>query len=319
MTEMMKAVQIHQYGGPDVLMLEEVLRPEPAAGELLVRVQAMGVNPVDWKTRSGRGVAGRYGSDQFPLILGWDISGTVEEVGDGVTGYEVGDAVFGMPRFPDVGAAYADFVAAPAVELARKPDSITHIQAAALPLVSLTAWQALFDAAELKDGQKILIHAAAGGVGHIAVQLARWKNAFVVGTASANNAEYLADIGVSQFVDYRTERFEEVVGDVDVVLDTMSGETRERSWGVLKRGGMMVSILGQPDPETAAQFGVEAAGILVYPDGRQMADIAALVDGRKLRPHVEAVYPLSEAAVAHDHVQRGHTRGKVVLVPQNES
>lgn len=315
MTKMMKAVQIHQYGGPNVLKFEQVPRPEPAAGELLVRIRAMGVNPVDWKTRSGRGVAGRYGSDHFPLILGWDVSGTVEEVGDGVTGYEIGDAVFGMPRFPDVGAAYAGYAAVPVAEMTLKPDSVTHVQAAALPLVSLTAWQALFEAAKLEDGQKILIHAAAGGVGHVAVQLARWENAFIFGTASANNAGYLADIGVDQFIDYRKQRFEEVVEDVDVVLDTMSGETRERSWGVLKQGGMMVSILGQPDSKTAAQFGVEAAGILVYPDGRQMAEIAALVDAGNLRPHVEAVYPLSEVAVAHEHVQGGHTRGKVVLVP----
>jgi NADPH:quinone reductase-like Zn-dependent oxidoreductase len=315
----MKAIQIHQYGGPEVLNLEEIPRPEPAAGELLVRVLAAGVNPVDWKTCAGRGLAKRYGEEHFPLIVGWDVSGIVEEVGSNVTGFEVGDAVFGMPRFPGIAAAYANYVTAPAEEVVFKPDNITHIQAAALPLVSLTAWQALFDAAALEEGQRILIHAAAGGVGHVAVQLAKWKKAFVIGTASKRNAGFLADIGVDHFVDYQSQRFEDVVANVDIVLDTMSGETRERSWGVLKTGGMLVSIQGTPDLETAEQFGVRATSILVYPDGNQMAQIAGLVNCGKVKPHVDAVYPLSEVAQAHDHVIRGHTRGKVVLVMDHES
>jgi len=309
----MKAIQIHQYGGPEVLQLEEAPRPAVEAGELLVRVHAAGVNPVDWKTRAGRGLAGRYGSDQFPLILGWDISGIVQEVGPGVSGFEIGDAVFGMPRFPGVAAAYAEYTAVPAAEVTHKPDSLSHVQAAALPLVSLTAWQALFEAADLQAGNKILIHAAAGGVGHVAVQLAKWRNAFVIGTASARNADYLAEIGVDQFVDYQSQRFEDVVSEVDVVLDTMSGETRQRSWGVLQPGGSLVSILGQPPAGTAVQFGVRSTSILVYPDGSQMAQIAALVDSGTIKPHVDAVFPLAEAAQAHEYVHRGHTRGKVVL------
>lgn len=319
MTKMMKAVQIHQYGDPAVLKLEEIPCPEPTEGELLVRVHAASVNPVDWKTRAGRGLAGRYESDHFPLILGWDISGVVEEVGPGVSGYAVGDAVFGMPRFPGIAAAYAEYTTAPAAELVHKPDSITHVQAAALPLVSLTAWQALFDAAALEDGQKILIHAAAGGVGHVAVQLAKWKKAFVIGTASERNAGYLAEIGVDHFIDYQAQRFEDVVANVDIVLDTMSGETRERSWGVLKMGGTLVSILGAPDPETAKRYGVRAANVLVYPDGNQMAQIAELAGSQNLKPHIDAVYPLSEVAQAHEHVQTGHTRGKVVLVMHHDA
>jgi len=245
--------------------------------------------------------------------LGWDISGIVEEIGAGVTRFKKGDAVYGMPRFPQIAAAYAEYVSIPDAEVAHKPQSIDHIHAAALPLVSLTAWQALFEAIDLKDGQNILIHAAAGGVGHIAVQLAKWKNAFVIGTASAHNADYLAEIGVDQFVDYRAYRFEDVVSDVDVVLDAMSGNVRQRSWSVLKPGGIIVSILGPPSAETAAQYGVRATNVLVHPDGRQLAEIAALADSGILKPNVEAVYPLAEAAQAHAHVQKGHTRGKIVL------
>ena len=315
----MKAIQIHEYGGLDVLKLEEIPRPEPAAGELLVRVLAAGVNPVDWKTRAGRGVSKLYGDKRFPLVVGWDVSGNVEEIGPDVAGFAAGDAVFGMPRFPEVAAAYADYVTVPADEVVLKPDSITHVQAAALPLVALTAWQALFETADLQEGQSVLIHAAAGGVGHVAVQLAKWKKAFVIGTASERNAGYLAEIGVDLFVDYQAQRFEDVVADIDVVLDGMSGETRARSWGVLKPGGMLVSIQGAPDLETAEKFGVRAAGILVYPNGNQMAQIAELADRGIIKPHVDAIYPLSEAAQAQEHVFSGHTRGKVVLVPDHET
>lgn len=310
----MKAAQIHQYGEPTVLQLDDITPPQPAAGEVLVRVHAAGINPVDLKTRTGAaGLASRYGTDRFPMILGWDICGVVEQVGADVTAFQPGDKVFGMPHFPDLAAAYAEYVTAPADELAHKPANIDHLQAAALPLVALTAWQALFEAAGLEAGQKILVHAAAGGVGHIAVQLAKWKGAFVAGTASGRNAEFLAEIGVDQVVDYEKHRFEEVVSDVDVVLDTMRGEVRERSWQVLKPGGILVSILGPPSAETAAQYGVRAANILVYPNGEQCAQIAALVDQGKLKPHIDAVYPLAQAAQAHTHVAKGHTRGKVVL------
>jgi len=309
-----KAVQIHQYGEPAVLRLDEIPIPEPAAGEVLVRVHAASINPVDVKTRTGtRGLSGRYGTERFPLILGWDISGIVEQLGEGVTGFAVGDEVYGMPRFPDVASAYAEYVTAPAAEIVHKPASIDHLQAAALPLVALTAWQALFKGTKLESGHKILVHAAAGGVGHIAVQIAKWKGAFVTGTASGRNEEFLAEIGVDQFVDYQTERFEDILSDFDVVLDTMGGEVRERSWQVLKPGGIIVSIVGPPSAETAAQYGCRATSILVRPDREQLAQIAALVDEGKLKPNIDAVYPLEEAAQAYAHVARGHTRGKVVL------
>ena len=310
----MKAVQIHQYGEPVVLTLDEIEPPEPAAGEVLVRVQAAGINPVDVKTRSGAGgLAGKYGTEHFPIILGWDISGIVEQIGVGVTRFAVGDAVYGMPRFPERAAAYAEYVTAPACELAHKPASIDHFEAAALPLVALTAWQALFEGTTLEPGHAILVHAAAGGVGHIAVQIAKWKGAFVVGTASGRNADFLKEIGVDQVIDYQKCRFEDEVSGLDVVLDTMRGEVRERSWQVLKPGGILVSILGPPSAETAAQYGVRATNILVHPDGEQLAQIAALVDAGKLKPNIDAVYPLAEAAQAHTHVANGHTRGKVVL------
>jgi NADPH:quinone reductase-like Zn-dependent oxidoreductase len=309
----MKAVPINQYGDPNVLQLAEIPRPAPAAGEVLVRVKASGINPIDLKTRAGSGLAGRYGSDHFPLILGWDISGIVEELGPGVTEFAVGEAVYGMPRFPGIAAAYAEFVTAPASELARKPAALDHIHAAALPLVALTAWQALFEAADLHAGQRVLIHAAAGGVGHVAVQLAKWKGAHVIGTASERHADFLAGLGLDELVDYRQRPFEEVVSGVDVVLEPVGGEVRQRSWQVIKPGGIMVSIVGPLPAETAAQYGVRATNILVRPQGKQLAEIATLVDAGKLKPFVEAVYPLAEAAKAHEHVQTGRTRGKVVL------
>jgi NADPH:quinone reductase-like Zn-dependent oxidoreductase len=309
----MKAVQIHQFGEPNVLKLAEIPSPTPAAGEVLVRVRAAGINPIDLKTRAGTGLGGRYGSSPFPLILGWDISGTIEALGPDAAGFAVGEDVYGMPRFPSIAAAYAEYVTAPAGELAHKPQSIDHVHAAALPLVSLTAWQALFEAANLQAGQTILIHAAAGGVGHIAVQLAKWKQARVIGTVSGRNVAFLAELGADEIVDYEKQRFEEVISGVDVVLDGLGGEVRQRTWGVLKPGGIFVSILGSLSAEMAAQYGVRATNILVRPQGKQLAEIAALVDAGKLKTYVEAIYPLTEAAKAHEHVQKGHTRGKVVL------
>ena len=311
----MKAVQIHAYGGPEELRHEEVPRPEPGEGEVLVRVHAASVNPVDSKSRAGGAVVMRPGGQRLPLpiILGWDVSGTVESAGAGAD-FAPGDEVYGMIRFPEIGAAYAEYATAPAAHLARKPASLSHEEAAALPLVALTAWQALFDTAGLSAGQRVLIHAAAGGVGHVAVQLARWKGAEVIGTASARNEGFLRELGVDRFVDYNAGPLEEAVGgDVDVVLDPIGGETQERSLRLLRRGGILVSIVGAPPADRAAELGVRGERILVRPHREQLVEIARLVEEGKLRPTLDSVFPLAEARAAHERIDSHRARGKIVL------
>ena len=306
----MKAVAMHAYGGPEVLKYEDAARPDPATGEALVRVHAAAVNPVDWKVRAGhlRG----FLNYSLPLIPGWDLSGVVEATGAGVTDWKPGDAVYARPDLRRNGA-YAEYIAVRASELGHKPRSIDHVQASAIPLACLTAWQALFDAGGLKAGQRVLIHAAAGGDGTFAVQLAKWKGAHVVGTASERNHAFLRELGADEVIDYTKTNFEEVVRDVDVVLDTLAGQTRDRSWNVLKKDGILVSILGQPSPDDAAQRGVRAAGVFVEPNQAQLGEIAKLVDSGKLRPIIETVLPLAQAARAHEMNQTLHTRGKIVL------
>ena len=314
----MKAMQIHKYGGPRVLTYEDAPRPEPKEDELLIRLHATSVNPADWQIRSGR----RFRLKKpFSLILGFDVSGIVEEVGSSVSDFQVGDAVFGMLDIRK-GGAYAEYTAGPATNFAHKPNSLDHIQAVALPVVALTAWQALFDAAELSAGQKVLIHAAAGGVGHIAVQLAKWKGAYVIGTASGRNEDFLREIGVDEFVDYTTTHFEDVVHDVDVVLEAVNrdirverrrGETLERSWGVLKKGGALISICDTSVSKTAAEYGVRGKYILAQPNAAQLVEIADLADAGHVKPFISTVLPLKEARKAHKLSHTGHTRGKIVL------
>jgi NADPH:quinone reductase-like Zn-dependent oxidoreductase len=306
----MKAVCIYSYGGPEVLVYEDAPRPHPGEGEVLVRVHAAGINPVDWKIREGHFKEMLHHA--FPLVLGWDLSGVVESVGSGLTRLKVGDEVFSRPDLARDGA-YAEFIVVREAELALKPKSIDHLHAGALALGGLTGWQALFDAARLTAGQRVLIHAAAGGVGHLAVQLAKWKGARVIGTAAERNHEFLRKLGVDQVVDYDTERFEEVVEPVDVVLDLMGGDTQERSWKVLKRGGILVSIVNPPKAEIAAEHGVSQAFVLTQPNAGQLAEIARLVDAEKLKVIVETVLPLSDATRGQELSERGHGRGKIVL------
>jgi NADPH:quinone reductase-like Zn-dependent oxidoreductase len=307
----MMAVRLHAYGGPETLVYERVARPVAEPGQVLVRVGAVGVNPVDWKTRAGRGMAGNL--PQPPLITGWDIAGRVVALGEGVREFSVGDAVFGMVGFPGLGAAYAEYVAAPAGHLAHAPASADELTAAALPLAALTVWQALFDAADLRGGQRALIHAAAGGVGHLAVQLARWKGAYVIGVASARNHGFLRELGAAETIDYTAAPFESQVADVDVVLDAAGGDTTPRSYAVLRPGGIVVSIAGGGDQAAAAARGVRSASILVKPSAAQLAEIARLVDAGLLRPTIDRVLPLSAAAEAHAYGELGRTRGKIVL------
>jgi NADPH:quinone reductase-like Zn-dependent oxidoreductase len=306
----MKAVRFHSYGSPEVLVLEDAPRPRAGAGEVLILVHAAAVNPLDWKVRAGHVKA--WLQHSLPLIPGWDVSGIVEAVGHGVTAFKIGDAVFGMLDFVRNGA-YAEYVAAGTRSLAFKPRSMDHIQSAAVPLAALTAWQSLFEIAGLSSGQTVLIHAAAGGVGHFAVQLAKWKGARVIGTASAGNERFLKELGADEVIDYRTTPFQEAVHDVDVVFDPIGGDTQHRSWKVLKKGGILVATLGISSPEAAAEHGVRGEGVMVGPDNTQLALIAALIDAGNLKPFVSAVFPLAEAARAHELSQTGHVRGKIVL------
>src|SRR5256886_5696148 len=252
----MKAIRIHNYGGPEVLNYEDAPRPQPQAGEVLVRVHAAGVNPIDWKVREGH-MKG-FWPHKFPRILGWDLSGMVEELGRGVSQFKIGDEVYSIPD-PTRDGAYADYIVVRELELALKPDSLHHIRAAAVPLAALTAWQSLFDTAQLQPGQRVLIHAGSGGVGHFAVQLAKWRGAYVFATASTKNQELLRKLGVDEPIDYTQQRFENAAHNIDIVLDTLGDETQERSWSVLKKGGVLVSLVQPPSEEKAKELGVRAA------------------------------------------------------------
>ncbi len=319
MTEIMKAICIHRFGGSDVLCYQDLPRPVPTADEVLIRVHAAGVNPVDWKTRSGS-VPWKDPLDPFPLIMGWDVSGIVEAVGRDVTGLVAGDAVYGMIRFPEPAGTYAEYATAPAQHLLLKPGTLDLLEAAALPLVSLTAWQALFEAGELEADQTVLIHGAAGGVGHVAVQLAKSHGARIIGTARGRDSDYLRRLGVDTHVDFETTRFEDVVRDVDLVLDTLGSEVQRRSWGVIREGGILVSLRTTSDlEENARAYGVRAKHILVRPDAAHFARINELVESGQLRPTIAAVYPLQEASLAQEQLERGPTRGKVVLRVGRES
>ena len=306
----MKAVCIYTYGGPEVLVYEDAPRPHPGEGEVLVRVHAAGINPVDWKVREGQ--LKEMLHHTLPLVLGWDVSGVVEALGTGTSRLKVGDEVFSRPDISRDGA-YAEFMVIKESEVALKPKSIDHLHAAALPLAGLTAWQALFVAGGLAAGQRVLIHAAAGGVGSLAVQMAKWKSAHVIGTASGHNHAFLRELGVDQAVDYATVRFEEAVEPVDVVLDTLGGDVQERSWKVLKRGGILVSIVSPPSADVAAAQGARQAFVFTEPNAGQLAEIAKLADAEKLKAIVETILPLSDATRGQELSKRGHTRGKIVL------
>jgi NADPH:quinone reductase-like Zn-dependent oxidoreductase len=309
----MRAVSQDAAGPPEVLKVIQTERPRPGLGEILVRVHAAGVNPTDWKTR-GRGVFAS--GAKAPFILGFDVAGVVEEVGGGVTLFQPGDEVFGMPRFPHPAGAYADYVAAPARHFAPRPRSLDHIQAGALPLASLTAWQALVDTARIRPGQRVLIHAAAGGVGHLAVQIAKAHGAYVIGTAGAAKHDLLRSLGADELIDYRTQDFVETVRDVDVVLETIGGANWPRSLHTLRPGGTLISILPLDDtfPHTEAQAaGVRAVFMLVEPDQQGLREIGALVEDGRLRVLVDAVLPLEDAAAAHTLGETGRTTGKIVL------
>ena len=304
--ETMMAVRIHEFGGPEVMRYEEVPRREPGPGECLVRLRASGVNPVDWKVREG------FRDHSLPLILGWDGSGVIEGSGADVTRFEVGDEVYSSPDLSRDGT-YAQYIVIPESDLAHRPTSLDDIHAAAVPLAGLTAWQALFDTADLSAGQSVLIHGAAGGVGHFAVQFAKWKGAKVIGTATGAGIDLAKQLGADEVIDYKQGRFEQEVRDVDVVLDVIGGETQQRSWGVLKKGGVLVSTAGIASAEAAAAHGVRGEAMLRSPNADQLAQIAGLIDAGRVKPVVQAVLPLAEARRAHEMIQAGGINGKIVL------
>lgn len=313
----MKAIVLKSPGGTEQLRLQEIPVPVIREDEVLVQVKAISINPVDVKSRAGKGVYGRIKEIQ-PLILGWDISGIVTETGSAVKNFKKGDEVFGMVNFPGHGQAYAEYVAAPAAHLALKPGNISHDEAAAATLAALTAWQVIVDNMKIKAGQRILIHAAAGGVGHYAVQIAKHLGAYVIGTASTDNKEFILNLGADEHIDYRALRFEEVVTDVDFVLDTIGGENIDRSLEVIKKGGTLVSIpsgLNEAVTEKAKAKGINGYFTLVKSDGENQAKIAALLESGKLRSSIYKTYALEEMGAAHAQQETGKTRGKIVIRP----
>ena len=306
----MKAVRIHAYGGPEMLHYEDAPRPWLKPDDILIQVAGAAINPVDWKIREG--YLQGFLNHRLPLILGWDVAGTVVEIGPEATGFKVGDEVYARPDIERNGS-YAEFIAVKASEAALKPATLDFVHAAAVPLAALTAWQSLVEAAQLRAGQTVLIHAAAGGVGSFAVQLAKARGARVIATASAVNTGLAAELGADQFIDYTRTRFEQVIKDVDVVFDTIGGDTQERSWQVLKPGGILVSVISPPPEATAATHGIRSAFVFIQPSGPQLTQIAQLIDQGQMKPVIHTVLPLNEARQAQVISQGGHARGKIVL------
>jgi NADPH:quinone reductase-like Zn-dependent oxidoreductase len=307
----MRAIRQQTLGGPEVLELVDVPRPEPGPTEVLVRASAAGVNPVDWKCRARGGLLGRP-----PFTVGWDVAGVVEEVGAGVTRFQPGDRVFGMPRFPREAACYAEYVTSPSRQLARVPDGLSDVEAGTLPLAGLTALQALAETADIGEGTRVLILAAAGGVGHLAVQIAKALGAHVLGTARAEKHPFLLELGVDEPIDYTSEDVADRAGEVDVVLDLVGDEAGLDALPALRDGGLFVLVPSLSAIATLRERAgdrVRVTGILVEPDRTGMEAIGQLAEMGKLRPRVERTFPLEEAAQAHELGETGRTQGKIVL------
>ncbi|BDV31505.1 NADP-dependent oxidoreductase [Microbacterium terricola] len=316
--DMMRAVTIDGPGGPEALHAASVPLPRPVLSEVLVRVVAAGVNPIDAKVRAGTSGVARS-IDSYPTVLGYDFSGIVVRTPYEAHPFPVGTAVYGMVPFPRSGGTYAEYVVVPTLSLARKPASLSHVEAAGVPLAALTAWGLVVETARAHQGQRMLIHAAGGGVGHFAVQFASYFGAHVTATGSGSNAGWLRELGASVVIDYTTTRFEEVVGDVDVVIDLIGNvhdQTGSRSLQVLRRGGLYVIVPTGSWPEyaeAADAAGVRATKYSVIPDGGALATIARLLDSGPLQVYIDSVFALEQAAEAHAQLEQGHTRGKIVL------
>jgi NADPH:quinone reductase-like Zn-dependent oxidoreductase len=304
-----RKVRIHRFGGPDVLGVDEVEPSMPDALQVLVSIKAASVNPVDFKIRNGQYPAVK--EDRLPYTLGRDVSGVVEKCGAQVTRFTVGDEIAGMVDIG--GGGYAEKVVLYEKAMALKPQDIDYVRAAAIPLAGQTAWQGLFRYGQLKAGQAVLIHGGSGGVGHFAVQFAKAKGARVLTTVSTDNLEFARTLGADVVIDYKKQRFEDYAKDLDMVLDLIGGETRERSWNLLKKGGVLVSTLTEPSQQTATQHGVRALRYTVEADGKELDEVLRLVASGKVKPHVQKTYPLEQAAQAMDCVEHGHSAGKIVL------
>jgi len=331
----MKAIRLHAFGGPEVLRYEDAPQPVLQPGEVLIRVHAVGINPPDWYLREGYKTLPPEWRPPVPMpaIPGSDVSGVVAAVAADVQDFAVGDEVFGMIRFPSFGdsAAYAEYVAAPASDLARKPAGIDHVQAAAVPMAGLTAWQFLVELGHNVqnplqpdthrpvplNGKTVLVNGAAGGVGHFAVQLAKWKGAHVIAVASGTHEAFLRGLGADEFIDYTKQPPEDVAHDVDLVLDTLGGPTTGRFLGTLKRGGALFPVfLGFSDAAEAANRGVTVSMTQVRSNGRQLAELGRLLDAGTIRVAIDSTFPLADARKAHERAARGHIRGKIVLTVQ---
>ena len=305
---MMKAIVIHEYGGPQVLKYEDAPRPEPKENEALVRVIAAGVNPVDALIRTGK--YAKFFGTTLPLIPGYDIAGIVEKTGAKITKLKAGDSIYAYVLW---GGGYADYAVATEGEATAKPKSLNYIEAAAVPLVALTAWQALIDTAKLSAGQTVLIHGGSGGVGSMAIQIAKARGAKVIATASTSNQELLKQLGADVAIDYTKTKFEDVAKDVDVVLDSVGKDTLARSYGVVRKGGIIATLVAEPDQAELDKHGIRGAAISVKPNASELAEITKLIEEKKIKPVVSQVLPLTEAVKAQEQAATHHTRGKIVL------
>ena len=305
---MMKAIVVHEYGGPEVLKYEDVPRPEPKENEALVRVIAAGVNPVDALIRTGK--YAKFFGTTLPLIPGYDIAGIVEKKGAKITKVKAGDSIYAYVLW---GGGYAEYAVATEGEATAKPKSLNYIEAAAVPLVALTAWQALIDTAKLSAGQTVLIHGGSGGVGSMAIQIAKARGAKVIATASTSNQELLKQLGADVAIDYTKTKFEDVAKDVDVVLDSVGKDTLARSYGVVRKGGIIATLVAEPDQAELDKHGIRGAAISVKPNASELAEITKLIEEKKIKPVVSQVLPLTEAVKAQEQAATHHTRGKIVL------
>ena len=311
----MKAVVIHEYGGPEVLKYEDVPRPEPKEDQILVRVIAAGVNPVDEAGRSER--SAKFFGITLPFIPGYDIAGIVEKTGGKITKFKTGDSVYAYLSLTK-GGGYAEYAAASEAEAAAKPKSISFVEAAGVPVVALTAWQALIDTAKLSAGQTVLIHGGSGGVGTFAIQIAKARGAKVIATASTANQDFLKQLGADLAIDYTKTKFEDVAKNVDVVLDSVGKDTLARSYGVVKKGGFIVTLVARIDRAELDKHGIRGASLGVEPDSNELTEIGKLIDEKKIKMIVSQAFPLSEAIKAQEQIATGHTRGKIVLKVADE-
>jgi NADPH:quinone reductase-like Zn-dependent oxidoreductase len=311
----MKAIVVHEYGGLDALKYEDTPRPEPKENQVLVKVIAAGVNPVDGLIRSGK--FAKFFGTTLPLVPGYDIAGIVEKTGAKIEKLKKGDAVYAYIGLEE-GGGYAEYAVVTEKEAAPKPKAATFVEAAAVPVVALTAWQALFDTAKLSAGQSVLVHGGSGGVGSFAIQFAKLRGAKVFATASTHNQDFLKQLGADVAIDYTTQKFEDVAKDVDVVLESVGKDTLTRSYGVVKKGGILVSLIGPPDKTELDKHGIRGAALGVEPNSSELAEIANLIDQKKIKVTVSQTYPLAEAAKAEEQADTGHTRGKIVLKVADE-